>query len=183
MLTIVRAQTPDQFAAAGNLMQDFVSWLNFHYHNHLLFVNTYFNRHSWEQELAALDVTYAEPDGSLLLALCDGRPAGCVALRKIAPGICEMKRLFVRPLFQGQGIGRQLVTELIWQAVDKGYVSMRLDTGFLQTGAQRLYHAVGFLEIEPYYVCPQHVREKLVFMELDLRAYTEAASASFIPTA
>jgi putative acetyltransferase len=176
MLTIVRAQTPEQIAAVADLMRDFVSWLSFHYHSHRSFVSTYFNQYAWKRELSSLGETYAEPDGSLLLALSEGHPAGCVALRKIEPGVCEMKRLFVRPMFQGQGIGRLLVTELIDQAVLKGYDTMRLDTGFLQTSAQALYHSLGFVEIKPYYETPPLVREKLVFMELDLMEHASFAS-------
>jgi putative acetyltransferase len=173
MLTVVRAQTPEQIATVANLMQDFVSWLSFHYRDHFSFINTYFDQYTWSKELSSLGKTYADPDGSLLLALSDDRPAGCVALRKIRPGICEMKRLFVRPVFQGQGIGRLLATELIRQAVIKGYQTMRLDTGFLQTSAQALYRSLGFVEIAPYYESPPYVREKLVFMELDLTENTE----------
>jgi putative acetyltransferase len=179
MLTIVQAQTPDQVNDVADLMREFVSWLTVRYKDRLFFIDGYFNRSAWERELASLSKTYAEPDGALLLALIDSQPAGCVALHGLEPGICEMKRLFVRPRFQGHHIGRALVTALIQQAMAKGYKTMRLDTGFRQMEAQALYRSLGFTEIEPYYESPLHVRERLVFMELDLTATQESVNERF----
>jgi ribosomal protein S18 acetylase RimI-like enzyme len=77
-----------------------------------------------------------------------------------------MKRMFVRPQFQGQGVGRALAERLIASARATGYSLMRLDTGFLQVEAQTLYRSLGFREIEPYYPVPEAVRGGALFMEL-----------------
>src|SRR2546423_373924 len=79
-------------------------------------------------ELAQLPGNYAPPSGCLLLAMAQGRPAGCVAGECLADGICEMKRLYVRPEYRRTGLGRALVERPIEEARLLGYATMRLDT-------------------------------------------------------
>ena len=91
------------------------------------------------------------------------RHAGCVALRQIGDGVCEMKRLFVQPALRGKGVGRALAQAIIEEARQIGYKRMRLDTAF--EPARSLYRSLGFREIPPY----QHVPVKgVIFMELEL---------------
>src|SRR6058998_1927958 len=82
---------------------------------------------SFEQELAGLPGDYAPPDGRLLLAEFEGQLAGCVALHRLEPEICEMKRLYLRPEFRGKGVGRVLAETVIAEARAIGYGHMRLD--------------------------------------------------------
>ena len=124
---------------------------------------------NFDQELKNLPGDYAPPNGRLLLATEDDQLAGCIALRKLGPGVCEMKRLFVRPAYRGTGLGRVLVQSIIDEARKLGYTHMRLDTlpGRMDP-AVALYRSIGFTEIEPYY---QHEGAK--FMELSLAATQE----------
>jgi putative acetyltransferase len=118
------------------------------------------------EELATLPGAYAPPSGRLLLALNESKPAGCVALRVLEPGICEMKRLFVRPAFRGSGLGRRLVERVVSEGRDAGYNRMRLDTLPSMRAAQSLYMELGFTPISPYRPNPI---PGAAYLELDLR--------------
>ncbi len=120
----------------------------------------------FEDELKVLPGKYAPPSGRLYLATEGEEIAGCIALRKLENGVCEMKRLFVRERFRGRQIGKLLIERLIADATEIGYDRMRLDTFPPKMGkAVRLYEAYGFREIAPYYENPN---EGVLFMELTL---------------
>src|SRR5512135_705272 len=81
-----------------------------------------------QDELSSLPGAYSQPRGCLLLAQAKNQLAGCVAIRPLEAGVCELKRMYVRPAFRGQGLGQALCEQIIQQARDKGYLVIRLDT-------------------------------------------------------
>lgn len=119
----------------------------------------------FEQELSALPGKYAPPQGRLYLAFMEGEVAGCIALRPFQGDQCEMKRLYVRPKFRGQNLGRLLAIKVIDEARQIGYSQMFLDTLPMMAAAQTLYRSLGFQPISPY--CPNPI-EGTQFMKLDL---------------
>ncbi len=120
---------------------------------------------NFRHELDQLPGAYAPPDGRLLLVTSGARPAGCAGIRKIGEGICELKRMYIRPEFRGQKLGRRLALLLIDEAKRIGYRTMRLDTIGTMVEAIGLYRSLGFREIPPYYNNPV---PGAVYMELDL---------------
>jgi len=118
------------------------------------------------QELASLPGEYAAPHGTLLLGLVGGAAAGCVAVRRWDDGACEMKRLYVRDSFKGQGCGRVLAQHAIEWARRAGYDRMLLDTLPSMAAAQRLYEDLGFRDVAPYRFNPVAGAR---YMELRLR--------------
>jgi ribosomal protein S18 acetylase RimI-like enzyme len=88
-----------------------------------------------------------------------------VALRPLQNDICEMKRLFVLPQYQGRGIGRALAGSVIEEARNLGYKRMRLDTVESMQAAQKLYISLGFKTINAYCYNPL---DNPSFMELEL---------------
>src|SRR5205807_1789693 len=120
---------------------------------------------NFSEELAELPGKYAPPEGRLLLAWRGAEAAGCVGLRKTGEGICEMKRLYVRPAFRRSGLGRLLAQAVIDAAREIGYLRMRLDTLASMKEAIRLYESLGFVRIEPYYHNPNACA---IFMERGL---------------
>ena len=105
-------------------------------------------------EFAGLPGKYARPNGRLYLALVDGAPAGCVAMRKLDEARAEMKRLYVRSDFRGAKVGLALTERIIADARQIGYRALVLDTLSTMQRAQALYRSLGFVEIEPYYDSP-----------------------------
>jgi GNAT superfamily N-acetyltransferase len=138
------ARTAEDLAQARRLFRAYADWLG---------VDLCFQ--GFERELAELPGCYAPPEGRLLIARVGGDVVGCVGLRPLEPGVCEMKRLWVEPGFGGQGIGRALAESVVAAARVLGYERMRLDTlPQRMPAAQHLYRSLGFREIPPYYDNP-----------------------------
>ena len=146
-IEIVAVHTAAQLQATRELMREYAGTLSVD----LCFQN-------FDAELAALPGDYAQPAGALLLALVDGAPAGCVAMRPLPESdhvnACEMKRLYVRHAFRKFGLGRRLAQELMGLATQAGHSCMLLDTLDDMEAARGLYETLGFYEIPPYYFNP-----------------------------
>lgn len=119
----------------------------------------------FEEEISDMPGHYGPPDGCILLAFYDDVPVGCVGLRRLEEGVCEMKRLYVKPEFRGRGIGKYLSEMIIAEAKRIGYDKMRLDTLSSMTEANAIYGNLGFRDIEPYRYNPF---EDAIFLEIDL---------------
>ena len=167
MVEIVRASTQSHFQAIEELLEEYIAWdadqtaklgvdpqdfLDFYYGS----------------EKETLPGEFAPPGGCLLLALLEGQPAGCIGYRQLSEGVCELKRLYVRPEHRGHGIGRLLLVELLEQARLSGYRKVKLETGKFMAEAHQLYQSLGFEFCAPYFERPEALREFTYFMELSL---------------
>lgn len=153
-MNICQASTPEQIALSRVLFEQYAAWLG---------IDLSFQ--AFAAELANLPGLYAPPHGRLLLSLVDSEATGCVALRPLENGICEMKRLFVCPNFRSHGIGKMLAERIVEEASAIGYVTMRLDTLPSMQSAIHLYEALGFTRCAAYYETPL---PGTIFMELQL---------------
>ncbi len=155
-MKLIQAQSEKDIRSVRELFEEYAAALGIN----LCFQN-------FDRELAELPGEYVPPTGRLLLAFADDdQISGCVALRPIGDETCEMKRLYLRPDFRGQGLGRKLAQAIINEARQIGYERMRLDTlpGKMDQ-AIAMYRSFGFKEIPPYYDNPV---EGATFMELVL---------------
>jgi GNAT superfamily N-acetyltransferase len=168
MALILEPARPAELDDARSLMRAFLAWHRARHVEDIDLVERYFDQAAFDAELAGLPGKYARPQGRLFIAYVDGKPAGCVALRDLKHGVCEMKRMFVPDAFRGQGIGRALAKRIVAEAKEAGYRTMRLDTSRRQGEAMRLYESMGFLRIAPYYDVTEDVKDWLVFFELAL---------------
>ena len=125
----------------------------------------YLQIQNYDEEIAHLEHKYGAPAGRLYLALAEGSVAGCIALRKLDDERCEMKRLYVRPEYQGQGIGRQLTERILSDACSIGYRQIQLDTFPFLEQAITMYRHMGFREIPRYNDSPM---DSTIYMGLEI---------------
>lgn len=154
-IEILPVNTPELTEETKRLFREYEKWLN---------VSLCFQ--GFEEEVNTLPGKYSPPEGRLYIVKYDGKYSGCIALRKIEDGICEMKRLFLKEELRGKGIGNTLVTKIINDAKAIGYKTMRLDTiKEKMPKAVEIYTKHGFVETEQYYHNPN---PHTLFLELDL---------------
>ena len=155
MPEFITAATEEDFRQARTLLREYEDFVE---------VDLCFQ--GFEEELRNRERVYGPPGGRLLLLRQGKQIAGCIALRDLGNGICEMKRLFLRPGFRGNGLGRKCAEQIIRTAREMGYVAMRLDTLPIMRAAIDLYRSMGFYEIGDYADNPV---EGALCMELELK--------------
>jgi GNAT superfamily N-acetyltransferase len=168
MIDVRQATTIAELDDVRTLIRAFLAWHRERHTADIALIDGYFDAREFEQELAGLPAKYAPPKGSLLVAYDGARAVGCVALRDLGGGACEMKRMFVPPDARGRGVGRALGERIVADAVRAGYRIMRLDTSKRQDEAMRLYERLGFRRIAPYYTVSDELKDWLVFFERTL---------------
>ena len=139
---------------AKGLIREYLDWIN---------VDLGFQH--VDEELAHFPEKYREPEGAFLVAREGDKVVGCVGIKKIGDGTCEMKRFFVKDGYKGRGIGKRLVDEIIKEAKCRGYSRMRLDSLKRMDRALILYRKFGFEAIGQYVENPI---EDAVFLEKKL---------------
>jgi putative acetyltransferase len=151
---IIHATAPSDVEIAKALFQEYADGLG---------VDLCFQ--GFADELAGMPGAYAPPSGRLLLAVDGAEALGCVGLRPLGDGACEMKRLYTRPAARGRGLGRALAERVIAEARAIGYARMRLDTLPTMLAARAMYRELGFTEIGSYRPNPV---EGTLYLELAL---------------
>lgn len=166
---VVTRRKMDVKIVYGYELRDEVKELFAEYIDYLVKGNKEFKKYleiqKYDDEIENLEAKYGLPQGRLYVAYFENKVAGCIALRPLNDMQCEMKRLYVKPEFRGNGIAKILAERIISDAKSIGYSSMLLDTlPFLQT-AISMYRKMGFYEIECYNDSPL---DDTIYMKLDL---------------
>jgi putative acetyltransferase len=136
-------KTDKEYNAAIRLFKEYAEWLN---------IDLGFQH--FQEELQNLKAMYNSADGGIILCKEKDNFIACVAIRKIAKDIAELKRMYVQPAHQHKGIGKTLLEKAITLAVNCNYKYIRLDTLNHMAPAINLYKKNGFYEIDPYYNNP-----------------------------
>ncbi len=90
------------------------------------------------------------PKGIFYLIQVDNQLAGMGGLRCLRDGVCEIKRIYIRPTFRGMKLGELALRRILADAVAFGYQRACLDTGLFMQSAHRLYESHGFVDCAPY---------------------------------
>ena len=163
-MTISQVESPSQILSVQELLREYTTWaltLSAESKGAPTF-------HGLEEELAGLPGVYAPPAGRLLLAIHDGLPAGCIALKPHDPATAELKRVYVRPSFRGLKIGQQLIASAVGAAREVSYRRLILDSHASMTKAHALYEEAGFRRVGAPADFPEALKPIVVFMEMDL---------------
>ncbi len=155
-MPIVHVETAEQLAQVRELFDEY--WRSFG------FTPCFQN---FSGELAALPGDYVRPGGRLALAIVEGQPAGCAALRRLDAGRCEFKRLYVRAQFRGMRLGRELLAWIVTEAKAAGYRQLLCDTMPVMADALAMYERAGFVRTEPY---SDHPTRGAIFLRLALES-------------
>ena len=148
------AKTNDEYSSAALLFKEYAAWLN---------IDLSFQY--FDEELLELKIMYGTPNGGIILCKAAHEFIGCVGIRKIDNDIAELKRMFTKPDYQNQGIGKALLEKAIGLATNLNYKFIRLDTLNYMAAAINLYKQYGFYEIPVYYYNPN---ETAVYFEKKL---------------
>jgi len=148
------ADSKEEFAIGKFLFQEYSNSLNID----LCFQN-------FEKELEEINIQYNHPYGGLILILYDSKYIACAGIRKFEDGICELKRMYIKPEYRGFGLGKKLVKKSIKLAAELGYKKIRLDTLSSMKAAVHLYKQNGFKEMVPYRFNPS---EDVLYFEKDI---------------
>jgi GNAT superfamily N-acetyltransferase len=147
MVQVMHVDPVTHREAVGALFTEYLTWLN---HNLQISYGFGFDvPTAVENNLHSLE-RFLPPHGHMLLARAGADFAGIACLRPLAPSVCEVKRMFVRPAYRGQGVGRTLLQALLDAARVDGFTSIRLDSARFMLHAHALYRSFGFTDISPY---------------------------------
>ena len=167
MVTISQMQSQDDMDDVRELLYEYLSWATDQ-------AEKLYNENVNLDEMIGHSMSeiesFSPPSGRLLLAKEEGVAAGAAFMKKIRQDTCEIKRMYVRPIFRGKKIGRKLLNQLIKDAKDMGYSKILLDSARFMKEAHSLYSSVGFNKVElyPETEMSEDFQEHMVYMELDL---------------
>jgi len=169
-IKIIAAESEAHIQHVISLSQEYVTWMigEIRQRYPQLDLAGFTAERSYDNVRKKFPGEHVPPYGRLYVAMRGDEVGGCIALARLSDSICEMRTLYVRPEFRGQGVAKTLAETVLHEARKIGYTHMRLDTLAFMDGAQTLYRSLGFHEIAPYRDVPDSVRPYIRFFEMDL---------------
>ena len=136
----IRRALPEDHAAVARELADYLSY-----------IGDALDAEGLDHDIAHWQEEYDGRTG-VLLVVADpaGKVVGTAAVRLLEPGVGEIKRMWLRPAWQGRGLGRRLMDACLDEARRLGCRALRLDTQAKLEAAVRLYRAYGFSEVARY---------------------------------
>lgn len=181
-ITLVAVDLPAHQEAARSLVSEYLHWVG----------GIATSNYGLSFDIAAMVQSDIEdkskfypPSGRFYLVQHAGSFVGVGCLKRLAPAVGEVQRMYVQPHVRGVGAGRSLVERLLQEAAALGYATVRLESLRALDAAHNLYRSVGFTEVAPYsensmnaYQSPEMLakyRQSAVFMELSLHTRNSGA--------
>ncbi len=169
MVTIYQTQGKEDLESVRELFFEFLTWAiekSKELYNEDIDINKMVNNSMSEIDKGV----FSPPHGCLMLAKEREQVAGIACIKKIRDGVCEIKRIYVRPGYRGKKIGQKLLDQLIQSAKEIGYSKILLDSARFMKEAHSLYQSAGFKEVEIYSETEmtENFQEHMVYMELEL---------------
>lgn len=164
-ISIRLAETDADFQAARALSYDWAKTHREEFPEYRSLIDRFFDPEEYRETVENLHVIHARPRGAVLLAEIDGEPAGCVMYQPLEPAVAEIKRLYVKPIGRGHGLGKALLKAMIKQMRADGYRSARFNSAKFLDHARTLYKSVGFKEIPNPENLPGYLSDVAYFME------------------
>jgi GNAT superfamily N-acetyltransferase len=103
-----------------------------------------------ENRLQYIPLNSLQDIHDVMIAYHDDVPVGCASFKRFENDTAEVKRVFVKDNYRGQGISKELMRLLENSAKEKGYAKLILETGEALTAAMGLYRAIGYQVIPNY---------------------------------
>lgn len=168
MIEIISAQNGEPLQQLIVLSLEYVNWMLAQIQQHYpeLDINEFASEHTYDDIYKKFPGEHVPPYGCLLIATRNDQACGCIALGKLSDSICEVRTLYVRPDYRGEGIGKLLAEAVLNEARTFGYQYARLDTLGFMNGAQMLYRSLGFYAIPPYLDMSDTLKQYIRFFEL-----------------
>lgn len=157
---IVTVDSEENQSALRELLMEFHEWMAEH-------DDIYDPEEELTEDFESLE---RERESWAWIARSDGTPAGCVLLYGETDTLAEFRRLWVRPIHRGTGIGRALTRTVIEKTQSRGYETLGLTTPPWAEASHALYESLGFERTPPYPETrlPEKHHDKAIFMQLSL---------------
>ena len=164
------AETPADFDMVRQLCWEYRSFLINLGPRETEVVGHYYPEAVYHDILATQETQYTAPVGATFVACMGEEIVGCGAFHTFAPGVAEIKRVFLRDQARGLGGGRKMMEALIARIREMGFERIYMDTGRPLTTARALYKKLGFRERGPYDQTPPDILDIIIFFDMEFRS-------------